>query len=164
MRPAPRPCRAEEQTMSRAFVMAAVVLLWACDPPPTAIPPGPGHQVRPARTERPLPPPTAEPVDPPEVVVPGADAGAPEATPSEPATGTTSPAPGAVGASCSSANDCQTGICEGEGCGEDKGVCMARNRPCTRDRRAYCGCDGRTFQASGSCPGQRFASRGACSR
>jgi hypothetical protein len=34
---------------------------------------------------------------------------------------------------------------------------------CTRDLRTYCGCDGQTFQSSGSCPGKRFANPGECS-
>lgn len=65
------------------------------------------------------------------------------------------------GAPCMLAAECASGVCEGEGC-EHAGVCVAASRPCTKDLRQYCGCDGTTFSASGSCPGQRFASRSAC--
>ncbi|HTM19359.1 MAG TPA: hypothetical protein VL172_02590, partial [Kofleriaceae bacterium] len=57
---------------------------------------------------------------------------------------------------------CQSGLCQGPGCNDDKGVCVAKGRPCTLDYQAYCGCDGRTFHGSGSCPNQRYASRGEC--
>jgi hypothetical protein len=33
---------------------------------------------------------------------------------------------------------------------------------CTRDLATYCGCDGKPFQNSGSCPGGRYAYRGEC--
>jgi hypothetical protein len=68
----------------------------------------------------------------------------------------------ADGASCSVASQCASGICEGEGCGAEQGRCAAKVAPCTRDLVTYCGCDGRTFQASGSCARQRYARRGAC--
>ena len=42
------------------------------------------------------------------------------------------------------------------------GKCAPKNRACTKDLRAYCGCDGQTFKASGSCPGQRYSAKGAC--
>jgi len=64
---------------------------------------------------------------------------------------------------CLLTDDCVDGVCEGEGCSNDApGVCVARARPCTRDLAVYCGCDGQTFRGSGSCPGRRFAHRGAC--
>ena len=66
------------------------------------------------------------------------------------------------GASCSAASECQSGVCEGEGCGVGQGVCAAQGRMCTRDLRPYCGCDGKTFRSSGSCPGKRFQYRGEC--
>jgi hypothetical protein len=68
----------------------------------------------------------------------------------------------ADGAACSVASQCASGICEGEGCGAEQGRCAAKVAPCTRDLVTYCGCDGRTFQASGSCPRQRYVRRGAC--
>lgn len=69
----------------------------------------------------------------------------------------------ADGEPCLTAAECGSGICEGEGCGPDTpGTCAPRNRACTRDLRAYCGCDGVTFRTSGSCPGRRFAARGEC--
>lgn len=71
--------------------------------------------------------------------------------------------PGApLGGACDSAGDCASGVCEGQGCGAGAGVCVDAKRMCTMDVAEYCGCDGQTFTASGSCPGQRYASRGAC--
>jgi hypothetical protein len=72
-------------------------------------------------------------------------------------------APRADGAACSEASQCASGVCEGEGCGPDQGRCAPKLATCTRDLVTYCGCDGKTFQASGSCARQRFAHRGACS-
>lgn len=73
------------------------------------------------------------------------------------------PAAGADGSSCLQASDCQSGICEGQGCGDDTpGECKPAVRACTRDLREYCGCDGQTFRGSGSCPGQRYGDPGAC--
>lgn len=78
---------------------------------------------------------------------------------SEPAPG----GPAADGEPCQAAADCQSGVCEGEGCGADTpGTCASTKRACTRDYRPYCGCDGQTFHGSGTCPGQRFAHRGEC--
>jgi hypothetical protein len=77
------------------------------------------------------------------------------------------PAPPAkivVGGSCTFAEECDSGICEGSGCGPGEGKCAAQSRPCTRDLRTYCGCDGKTFQASGSCPGQRFSAKNECAK
>ena len=105
-----------------------------------------------------------EAVEEPAVEEPAAE-GAVDAS-AEAATGDEAPSGDALledGASCLSGADCASGLCEGEGCGEDTpGLCMSRARPCTRDLRAYCGCNGETFRTSGSCPGKRYASRGAC--
>lgn len=68
----------------------------------------------------------------------------------------------AAGAACLEHSDCENGVCEGLGCGpEMPGTCAAQ-RPCTRDLRAFCGCDGVTFFTSSSCPRQRYQSSGAC--
>jgi hypothetical protein len=73
------------------------------------------------------------------------------------------PTPGADGSPCLAASDCQSGVCEGQGCGDDQpGECKPAARACTRDLRPYCGCDGQTFRSSGSCPGQRYAAAGEC--
>jgi hypothetical protein len=73
------------------------------------------------------------------------------------------PTGGADGSACLAASDCTSGVCEGQGCGDDMpGECKPAARACTRDLRPYCGCDGQTFRSSGTCPGQRFASRGEC--
>ncbi|MFP6685626.1 MAG: hypothetical protein VB934_12975 [Polyangiaceae bacterium] len=66
------------------------------------------------------------------------------------------------GAACSTGAHCRSGVCEGMGCGPDEGRCAAAKRMCTRDLRAYCGCDGVTFHNSGSCPGARYAHPGLC--
>lgn len=69
----------------------------------------------------------------------------------------------ADGGACVTATDCQSGICEGVGCGDDPaGVCAPVSRSCTRDARAYCGCDDVSFRTSGSCPGRRYQARGPC--
>jgi hypothetical protein len=69
----------------------------------------------------------------------------------------------ADGAPCLVGPECASGTCEGEGCTDDRpGTCAPRARPCTRDLRQYCGCDGKTFGASGTCPGRRFAARARC--
>ena len=68
-----------------------------------------------------------------------------------------------AGSACLDGTECASGICEGEGCDDDSpGVCAATDRPCTRDLRPYCGCDGKTFRTSGVCPNQRYASKGPC--
>jgi hypothetical protein len=116
------------------------------------------------------PAPSSEPAPPRQPIATSPDAGpvAPEPKPPgsrpKPAGGVTAkPTPlAAVGAACDTAADCDSGICEGEGCAPGRGRCAAKNRVCTRDRRAYCGCDGNTFFSSGSCPGRRFSSRTAC--
>jgi hypothetical protein len=67
------------------------------------------------------------------------------------------------GAECLLSTECASGVCEGQGCANDKpGTCAPDKRMCTRDRRTYCGCDGKTFFASGTCPGRRYAARNAC--
>ena len=67
------------------------------------------------------------------------------------------------GASCLAGDECSSGICEGQGCGEaTPGKCMPRGRGCTRDLRTYCGCDGKTFRSSGSCPGRRYSATNSC--
>jgi hypothetical protein len=121
-------------------VGCALALVAACPPAaPAPAPPGPAA---------PPGPPIAEPTPPP----------APAPTPAPVDAG----APAAPTGACDSADDCPSGVCEGLGCGTGEGRCVPENRACTRDLRPYCGCDGETFQASGSCPGQRYAYRGAC--
>lgn len=71
--------------------------------------------------------------------------------------------PKAAGESCLAAGECESGVCEGEGCGDDQpGTCAEAERMCTRDLQQYCGCDGETFGASGSCPGARYSAKGPC--
>lgn len=80
-------------------------------------------------------------------------------------TSSAEPAGGAkkdAGAACDTAEDCASGTCEGEGCGAMRGQCAAADRRCTMDLRKYCGCDGKTFNGSGSCPRRRFAKKGPC--
>jgi len=88
---------------------------------------------------------------------------APPTTQGPPATQPAPPAIGADGATCLKSEDCASGICEGQGCDDaHPGTCAPKSRGCTRDLRAYCGCDGKTFSTSGSCPGRRYAAKSAC--
>jgi hypothetical protein len=87
--------------------------------------------------------------------------------PSNTTTPTTPPSSGkaADGASCLSAADCTSNMCEGQGCGADApGKCVSAERICTQDMQSYCGCDGKDFFGSGTCPGRRYASHGACAK
>lgn len=72
------------------------------------------------------------------------------------------PAKGGDGAACNTHDDCEGGVCEGEGCGDNEGKCADKQRMCTRDLQPYCGCDGKVFKSSGSCPGERFKHKGLC--
>lgn len=163
---------------TRMLSLSLVLLsLLGCDPPPTAIPPGEAQSVSAAPPPPPAPPP-ARPIDMSPDAAPapsgpggppasgggtsGAGVGSPRGGGTASAGGVVAPPRGAVGSACDTAADCETGVCEGEGCDPGRGRCAAKNRSCTRDRRAYCGCDGNTFYSSGSCPGRRFASRGIC--
>jgi hypothetical protein len=125
-----------------------VLLLIGCPPqntpqpmPPPA-PPTDTYQPGPATAE-PAPAPTAR-----------SDAGAPDDL--------EAPVLGATGDACEASADCESGVCEGAGCGDRKGVCAAAQRGCTKDARPYCGCDGKTFIASGRCPGKRYQHTGEC--
>ena len=88
--------------------------------------------------------------------------GAPVQPPPTPPPNTGYQGGAADGAACDVNNDCASGVCEGQGCGVGAGVCAPVTRACTKDLREYCGCDGQTFMASGSCPGRRFTDRAAC--
>lgn len=93
--------------------------------------------------------------------------GAPPQANPPPVSPPANPAPSTLvadGAACDSSSDCASGLCEGEGCGEGQGVCVAKVRTCTKDIAVFCACDGQSFHGSSSCPGGRFASRGACEK
>lgn len=64
--------------------------------------------------------------------------------------------------SCVSNNDCRGGeLCDGPpGCGV-RWTCVS-GRACTADSAPFCGCDGRVFYGSSSCPGQPYQNRGLC--
>jgi len=66
------------------------------------------------------------------------------------------------GANCDVNADCESGSCEGMGCGPAEGTCQAKDRACTDDIRAYCGCDGKTLIGGSSCAGGRFEYEGEC--
>jgi len=68
----------------------------------------------------------------------------------------------ADGTACSTSSQCASGICEGMGCGWDQGKCAPAQRSCTRDLRIFCGCDGKDFQSSSTCPGRVFRHPGSC--
>ena len=88
--------------------------------------------------------------------------GAASTTPAAPAEEAPSGDKRPDGAACDNAGQCAGGVCEGKGCGPGEGVCASRERICTKDHRAYCGCDGKTFYGSGSCPGGRYVARRPC--
>ncbi|MBY5990952.1 hypothetical protein [Ferrimonas balearica] len=78
------------------------------------------------------------------------------------------PQPGTLpgeGDRCFTNGDCQGAlVCQGQGCPGDGsyGQCVNPNRPCTMDFATYCGCDGKEFGGSGSCPNARFIRKGQC--
>jgi hypothetical protein len=39
---------------------------------------------------------------------------------------------------------------------------VPEDRACTADLVEYCGCDGKTFISSSSCPGEPFSVKGKC--
>lgn len=67
-----------------------------------------------------------------------------------------------AGGECNTNDDCASGVCEGQGCGELQGICAPIERSCTEDEVAYCTCDGTTVYGSSSCPGVRYATEGEC--
>lgn len=82
-----------------------------------------------------------------------------------PAVGAAEPSASLLGENeaCKAGNECQSGICEGQGCGEAQlGRCMPAARPCFRDLVPFCGCEGLTFRASSNCPRRRYRARGVC--
>ena len=67
------------------------------------------------------------------------------------------------GEACHGGSDCESGVCEGEGCGGSQpGKCVAASRACSGGEEFFCGCGGQSFRAPGDCPGQRFARKGQC--
>jgi hypothetical protein len=69
----------------------------------------------------------------------------------------------AAGHACLANDECASGVCEGKGC-DDKspGQCVEARRICPHNRVPFCGCDGKSFNASSACPGKRYRDRGAC--
>lgn len=68
-----------------------------------------------------------------------------------------------AGAPCFSAGQCESNTCEGGSCdGNEAGSCAPVDRACSEVAGLFCGCDGNTFSASESCPGEPFAYKGAC--
>lgn len=147
----------------RSFACAALFVLVACggsksDPTPAA----PAAEEAPVETT----------ADAPDAPPPGEET---EEAPAEgEATTTDGEAPpntetvvneggAAEGASCLTGDDCASGICEGIGCGDDMpGTCQPQMRPCTKDLRPMCDCEGNTFQSSSSCPGRRVEKKVPC--
>lgn len=72
------------------------------------------------------------------------------------------PPPGEEEETCTSNEDCEDGeMCTGPaGC--DIPWTCEKARPCTRDLRQYCSCEGETIQGSGSCPPAPYKHPGAC--
>ncbi|MCB9562729.1 MAG: hypothetical protein H6709_03070 [Kofleriaceae bacterium] len=149
------------RAVAAVAVLAAAALSAACPaqntPQPMPPPPAPVAGWTPPVTAAEPPAAPAAPADAGAPAVAG-DAGADDAPVDDVVA-----APGIEGAACVTGADCQSHTCEGVGCGDaPRGRCAPTRRACTRDLKVYCGCDGITFRASGSCPGRRFASVGAC--
>ncbi len=140
----------------RTLALFAVLLLAGCDKAPTSSNQPQGVETKPNVAQTDDTPQTGE--------QPDAEAGDPDAEPGAESGGESLPGPPLPdGPRCDTDADCGADmLCEGVGCGANEGRCVARDRMCTRDLASYCGCDGRTFQNSGSCPGARFAYRGPC--
>src|SRR6185436_9720817 len=70
-------------------------------------------------------------------------------------------ASGGGGRRCTSNSDCGNGEqCAGaQGCGATWTCVPAK--PCTKDLVTFCGCDGKSFFGSSTCPGKPFAHRSA---
>lgn len=68
------------------------------------------------------------------------------------------------GKTCQSSQDCDKGqACVGpEGCDKPWSCQPALGRMCTMDLAPHCGCDGKTYQSSSSCPARPYRHRGAC--
>ncbi len=107
------------------------------------------------RIDAPPPPPSTNPADAPPPSTNPADA--PPPPPQAP-----SPRSLAQGQACTASTQCGEGLtCAGEpGCGRPWSCQPAH--PCTRDLVPFCGCDGRVFRSSSSCPGRPHRSRGVC--
>lgn len=132
--------------------LCLTLLLLGCSTPRSTPDPAPADQALPAAQ-----------VEPEAEAAPEADPvlQAPEAVERQPASEERGPL--AAGEPCLQSSECASGVCEGQGCtDEEPGVCAEEPRPCTRDHRAYCGCDGQTFFSSSSCVGQRYAHPGTC--
>lgn len=65
---------------------------------------------------------------------------------------------------CTNSRECMAGAecAGGDGCATPWTCRPATGRLCTDDVVPYCGCDGRTFYGSSSCPPSPFSRRGAC--
>ena len=161
----PEP-RSKRPLMPLLLTLALIFIL-GCAGEPTETPAAPAET-----PEAPAAAPATEAPPAPEAP---AEAPAPEVDPTEqpttepapepepPSPSAASDGPQAAGGPCLAASDCQSGVCEGEGCGPDQpGVCAPEQRACTRDRRPFCGCDGQEFFGSSTCPGNRFQHKGPC--
>lgn len=63
---------------------------------------------------------------------------------------------------CTSNDDCEEGeMCAGPAGCDIPWTCQPM-RPCTRDLRQYCSCDGETIEGSGSCPPAPYKHPGPC--
>ncbi|MBW2453915.1 MAG: hypothetical protein JRI68_05375 [Deltaproteobacteria bacterium] len=69
----------------------------------------------------------------------------------------------ADGAGCSKGSECQSGICEGQGCEPDKGKCAPKERVCTGAKQQLCDCAGKTIAVDkASCPAVTYKYPGPC--
>ena len=69
-------------------------------------------------------------------------------------------------APCDAGTDCESGVCQGQGCAGSSagngGRCMPPTQRCLRNRIAFCGCDGVTFYAASNCPLRTYRYSGVC--
>jgi len=69
----------------------------------------------------------------------------------------------ADGAACSKGAECQSGICEGQGCEADQGKCAPKERECTGAKQQLCDCSSQTITVEkASCPGVTYKYPGPC--
>jgi hypothetical protein len=67
-----------------------------------------------------------------------------------------------AGGPCTTGAQCQSGICEGPGCGPQQGRCAPRKRSCGKRLQTVCGCDLQNHRVHRGCPGIRYRGAHPC--
>lgn len=62
---------------------------------------------------------------------------------------------------CSTNADCESGYCNGQGCGKREGTCYIQGETCLDKDMTVCGCDGEVHQGS-PCTVGRWVHEGSC--